>query len=524
MASSEACKNLGNELGWIVGESRTEVSMVLFKGSSIPQVGTYVVSQSPKGCVFGVVESVTAGSGLLTSDVNSPESVGEAIRLLRENPQMASIYVKGNVRWLSMFDELLGKGLVQLPKVPPTPGTTVYEVNDEVLERVFGAERSDSGPWIDIGHLLANEKVRYRINVNRLTRHLAVLAVTGGGKSNAVCVLARKIVDGLGGTVVIFDMHGEYGKLGLPDDKVNEVSKPGINPWVMGFDELIELIDLPRNATNQERALREAWKSATKKVSPLSSVPSDNEPALIDELRKRLEAMNDEGAQGALNRVNDLIDKYGDVIRDGVSLQLTKVIKPNMLNVFDLSGLDERAADAVVSHYLRRLLIERKRYKVTEGKDGYPTPIIVFIEEAHVLVPRDRDTLTKYWAGRVAREGRKFGIGLVIVSQRPRNVDPNVLSQTNNKIILRMVEPQDITYVQEASEELSEDLAGLLPALNPGEAVVLGSMVKLPAVVKIDLCEGKKGGGDVDVVKEWMESQSRSSGRSAADMMRDWGL
>ncbi|RLF09649.1 MAG: ATP-binding protein, partial [Thermoprotei archaeon] len=119
------------------------------------------------------------------------------------------------------------------------------------------------------------------------------------------------------------------------------------------------------------------------------------------------------------------------------------------------------------------------------------------------LAPKDRQTLSKYWIGRIAREGRKFGVGMCLVSQRPKALDPDSLSQTNNKIILRLVEPSDLKYVQQASELLSEDLLQQLPSLNVGEAVVLGLMVKVPALVRIDGFAGHKGGGDPDIVSEW---------------------
>ncbi|MGC9072424.1 MAG: helicase HerA domain-containing protein [Acidilobus sp.] len=500
-------------LGWIVGESTPRTSLVLFSDSSeVPRVGTYVVAESPAGCVFGMIESVTAGNRLLTEDVTSPESVEGLIRAIRENPSISPSYVKGVVRWLSMEGSLVQRGSVELPKVPPRPGVEVFSASRDLLIKVFsppqassfkgeeGADnREKARPWVPLGTLMTEESIEYSIDVNRLTRHLAVLAITGGGKSNTVCVLSKEIVMKHRGTVVIFDMHGEYGNLGLSEDSVNR-SPPAINPLMMSFSELLELARVPENATNQQRALRQAFDSVWEEFSS-NKLKFDDSRTFIDALLGKLNDMNEEGARGAYNRVLDVRDNYGDVLSHGVPLDLKKVIAPRRLNVFDLSEADENAADAIVSHYLRRLLSERKAWK--HGRGGYPIPVFVVIEEAHVLIPAHGMTLTKYWASRIAREGRKFGVGLIVVSQRPRNVDPDVLSQTNNKIILRIVEPQDIRYVQDASEELSEDLASILPSLNPGEAVVIGSMVKLPAVIKVNRCEGKRSGGDIDVVGEW---------------------
>lgn len=500
----------GKRLGWIVGESTPRSSQVLFAEDRVPHTGTYVLAESPDGCLFGIVESVSSGNRLLPEDVTSPESVDGLVQILKQSPAVSPTYIKGTVRWLSYEEDLL-RGSISLPKVPPRPGTEVYETPREVLEKVF---QGNGGNWLRIGSLI-NDGISYGIDVNKLTRHLAILAVTGGGKSNTVCVLTRRLVDELSATVVIFDMHGEYGDLKL-GPRANYTARPAINPARLSFNELVELTRIPDNATNQLRVLREAWSTVIDNYYAGKTSSDD----LIEELTKEVSRARDRGnsdpAVGVLNRLSDLQDYYGDILSKSVPLELKEIIKPGMLNVFDLSELDELGADAIVSHYLRRLLAERKAWKHSGGKRGYPSPVVTVIEEAHVLIPARDSTLTKYWAARIAREGRKFGIGLVIVSQRPRNVDPDVLSQTNNKIILRMVEPQDIKYVQEASEELSEDLANMLPSLNPGEAIVIGSMVRLPAVVKIDpcVCEGepcKKGGGDLDLVKEWKSSSSSNN-------------
>jgi DNA helicase HerA-like ATPase len=137
------------------------------------------------------------------------------------------------------------------------------------------------------------------------------------------------------------------------------------------------------------------------------------------------------------------------------------------------------------------------------GKSQVPYPVLVVLEEAHILAPRDDETLSKYWLARVAREGRKFGIGLMIVSQRPKGLDPDILGQANNLIVLRIVEPSDQRHVQEASESLTSDLVEQLASLNTGEAVVTGPFVRVPALVKVDKFPGRLGGSDPDVVAEW---------------------
>ncbi|MCE4607806.1 MAG: ATP-binding protein [Caldisphaeraceae archaeon] len=492
-------------VGYIIGESSPRRSLIIFSHDSGIRIsaGMYLAVETVDGCILGIVEHLSSGSRLLPDTITDSESVGSVVVSLTEDVLLRESYLKGTVRWLSYLSSLK-KGIVESPKVPPMPGAKVYAAKREDLDNVF-APNEDA--WISIGRLSTMD-VEYKININKVQRHLAILAVTGGGKSNTICVIAKKVIRELNGTIVIFDMHGEYGDLNLGNKAY--VTKPYINPIAMDLSELKQLAKLPPSATNQERVLRHAWDLLREKLNKNLEVENFMAElrAIVEEMREGGKAERKKAVDGVLNRLDDIIDYYGDILNPKKApLILENIIQPGKLTVFDLSEVDIDGADAIVSHYLRRILQERKKWK--RGKEkGYPVPIFVVIEEAHILVPGQEKTLSHYWASRIAREGRKFGVGLILVSQRPKNLDQDVLSQMNNKIILRMVEPQDISYVQSASEELSSDLANLLPSLNPGEAIVIGSIAKLPALVKIEECRDKRLGHDIDIVKEWSESSA----------------
>jgi hypothetical protein len=459
------------------------------------RAGLYVTAEADGECVLGVVERVVSGNPLLPEHLRDSEEV----QGLSRYPELGGrLYRRGVIRWLSLARPLAEEGRLEAPRVPVDPSSIVYEAPRAVLRSIFSGLGNS---WVKIGHLITDGTVEVGIDVNKLSRHLAILAVTGGGKSNTVCVLARRIVGDLGGTLVVFDIHGEYSRAEIVPGRQKTV-KPRIHPASLSLAELLRLTRMPPSATNQERILREAWK-AMLDLYRGGKVPRGN---FLDTLRSQVKArmgVDKNAANGVLNRLDDVMDYYGDVLDESAPTELTSMIEPSKLNIFDLSEVDEYGADAVVSHYLRRILSERKKAKASGGSDGYPVPVLTVIEEAHVFIPKDASTLTKTWASRVAREGRKFGVGLILVSQRPKGLDPDVLSQTNNKIILRIVEPTDQRYVQQASEQLSEDLLELLSDLNPGEAVLLGSMVRIPALVKIDLCEASTGGADIDIAREW---------------------
>lgn len=366
--------------------------------------------------------------------------------------------------------------------------------------------------------LASHPDVPYSVNVNYIVqRHLAILAVTGAGKSNAVALLVSRIIDKHNGTVLIFDMHGEYASSNL-GVKTNVIQLL-LNPLHLDISEFLQLIRIPSNAWRQEYILRSALQNIKKAiiggdVSPkefFNELKQDIELLITSPKRSRIKISGrisewQRAASSVLSKIDDLLFRYGNIFSYNVSKDLTSIIRLGYLNIMDLGGVDEDTADVVVHHYLRRLYYERKRY--IREKIGYPDPILVVLKEAHVLVPRNENRLTKYWVSRLACEGRKFGIGLCLVSQRPKVIDENALSQTNNKIILKLVELNDLRYVQYASEYLSEELLKILPGLNIGEAVVLGLTTSLPAIVKIDICSGKSGGRDIDVVSEWSKRKS----------------
>ena len=225
-----------------------------------------------------------------------------------------------------------------------------------------------------------------------------------------------------------------------------------------------------------------------------------------------------------MNKIEDLNVKYDKLFNTNIGDILTQ-IKPGMANVLDLGQVDENTAEVLVAHVLRNALGSRKRYVRNHDRNALAYPVFFIVEEAHILAPQNRNPNSKYWITRIAREGRKFGLGLCLVSQSPKSVDGETLSQANNMIILRLVEPKDQKHVQTASENLSEDLVSQLPSLNIGEALVLGLMTKVPTLVKINEFRGRQRGGDLDIIKQWSsyKKEEKVSLQRELDEFRDLG-
>lgn len=206
------------------------------------------------------------------------------------------------------------------------------------------------------------------------------------------------------------------------------------------------------------------------------------------------------GAGRALKYIDRLarVDIWGfeDVPMDDL-------LAPMTLSVVDLAGIDQWIAEFVVDKVLR----EAWSRATTEG---LARPVFVVLEEAHNFVPGGRDSYSQC-AGiikRLASEGRKFGIFLVLITQRPYRIHQDTLSQCNSQIIMRLTNPQDQQAVRTASESISEGLLADLPGLNVGEAVILGPLVRVPVMVRVGRRQSAEGGSDIDVVKALERARS----------------
>lgn len=487
----------GEVIGRCVGE--TSLVDVSFISKEMPKVGEYVTMEYDGKKVLGMIEGLVRGSVSISSEIYDPKTI-EKIREMEGDDH----YIKGTVRILGDVDEGL-----RIPRTPAPPGTEIRSADSEILKRIFQVE----GAGLKLGNLITQEDVPVEVNINKMvSRHLAVLAMTGAGKSNTVSVIVNGLLD-VNGSVLIFDMHSEYVNTDFGEDKVN-IIKPKINPIYMSFSEVKKLSNIPPNAYVQERYFRKAYNLAKKDLEK-GSAGKDFIALILSKLESWLMEESDESEgksanssdrksiTDVLNKVEDMKLKYGNIL----SLEAPNIIdsiKVAKANILDLGSVDEFASDVVVSHVLRTVLKSRKDY--LRHDDGLAFPVFLILEEAHILAPQNRKTESKLWISRIAREGRKFSVGLCMVSQSPKSLDSDALSQANNMIILRLVEPTDQSHVQRASESLSDDLIAQLPSLNIGEAIILGLMTRMPTLVKIDEFKGKISGGDLDVVEEWSKT------------------
>ena len=179
---------------------------------------------------------------------------------------------------------------------------------------------------------------------------------------------------------------------------------------------------------------------------------------------------------------------------------------------------------------LDRLYDARVAFEI-EGDSAAVTfnrPVFLVLEEAHKFAPAPRtgmSSISRPILERIAAEGRKFGVFMLLASQRPSKVDADVLSMCNSQIILRIINQNDQTTIGATSEALAQDLLEDLPGLGVGEAVIVGSIVPAPLAVMIQRRKTRHGGADIDVVAQLAQAtqDAEEENSTAKELTEDLG-
>ncbi|MEZ0319138.1 MAG: ATP-binding protein [Pyrobaculum sp.] len=503
---------------------------------------------------YVVVDHLEFDAGV--KDFVNVRLLGQIVRLYRD-PYSAKrdlpLYsvvseVSGNILEVQVAKvKVLGylqEGELKQPKQPPRIGASVYLAEDFELEELFKVEEG-----LCVGRL-ASRPLDICLDLNGVKRHVAVLAATGSGKTWFSVVLIEELLK-KGAKIVVIDPHGEYVpirdslyKLGPHEAKVVRVSKhhAGDLMYRIGVldtdpDALANAAGVPPGAKKIRYAIYLAWAYA-KKVRKKTG----QRVGLVF-LRKVLQAAL--AGEGALNKflqqykidrgfpVEDL-KHLSKRDRQAIFSALTYLKRLQRLGVFaprstplsklladitivNLAGVNEEVQDYVVSHLVNRIFQARVNHVRSLKGVKIPWPVVLVVEEAHRFAPPKslRKTRSYEALARVASEGRKFGVYLVVVSQRPSRVDQDVVSQCQSQVIMRIVNPKDQEAVRESSELLAQDFLENLPGLDVGEAVVLGPLAKLPVVIKVRDRVLDYGGADIDLAVAWRADKS-------ADVTQMW--
>jgi hypothetical protein len=516
------------KIGHIVGEvDTTRVTFVSDK-EKFPPRHEYLVIPGLREKICGKFKEIDA-LAQVTRLVNYSELMNKGLSL-RELEVLISRYptepkVFGEAKIIGYLDE---KGDVKLPRCAALPGQDLFIAPSGMLEAFFS---KDPGNSIQVGTLITRDDVPVRINPNGFRKHLAIIAQTGAGKSYLVGLVLERLLP-MGATILVFDPNSDYVMLrkdyeGKPTEISDDVAvyrPPGVSgrrftddeiggakPYTIEFsalslDEVRILCGISTQWTHVTEALETAFNSLDGVFKP-------------DALYNRLETMagddtltQDErnSARKALAYVKRIVD-YG--VWGSMDIPLDELISPVKMNVIDLAGLQKDIMQYIVDKSLREIW-----GKAISGKLEHP--VFIVMEEAHNYAPKDGRSRASAIVKRIASEGRKFGVFLILVTQRPGKVDDDVLSQCNSQIIMRITNPVDMAAVMNSSEALSEDLFNDLPGLNQGEAIVVGELTKAPVMVRISGRRGAEGGSDIDIIEALKKGKKAKEVKTEAEPTR----
>jgi DNA helicase HerA-like ATPase len=413
----------------------------------------------------------------------------------------------------------------------PIPGAPVLPVSTEDLRAVFAA--SDE-PHVEIGTVYPTDDIRGALYVDpMLSKHFAVLGSTGTGKSTSVALILHRISQlSPEGHIVMIDPHGEYSAAFKNCGEIFNVDNLQLPYWLMNFDEHCEVLLTTHGADRQRDAdilakLLLAARTKGKDVSQYGKVTVDSPiPYLLADLATIL--VNE---MGKLDRAGDTLPfqrlktkldeiradpRYtfmfsGMLVTDSMPALLAKLFRlPSQgrpISIVDVSGVPSEVTSVVVS-VLARMVFDYAIWSRTEAQ----RPLLLVCEEAHRYVPKDETSengqAVRRILERIAKEGRKYGVSLGLITQRPSDLAEGVLSQCGTIIAMRLNNERDQACVRAAMPEGARGFLDAIPALRNRECIVCGEGVAIPIRVRFDDLEPEKrpASSDPSFARLWRET------------------
>lgn len=413
-------------------------------------------------------------------------------------------------KWLLNFD----RGVSTFP----LPQQIVYLTPKSELGHIYGRGQ---GAIIKIGEHVGTGGTPCYADMNELLgKHTAVLGSTGAGKSGTVTAILHAILDRGKDTsyskwnprIIILDPHNEYGKA-FPGNRRLSTDEGTMNLpyWLLNFDETRSLLIGKTEfvATSQSNIIKIALLNA--RTTAAKSLGFESEemnvdspiPYSLDVFRTNVDSQRPPGKDKKEQEpFNSVINKL-EVLRrdsrmqfmmtewDGHSDPFGCIISQFLgdqepIRIVDLSGVPNEVAGAA-SAVIARTLFSIKLWQTPDERRQ--SPILLVCEEAHRYVPNRGEA--QYEAAqegirRLAKEGRKYGIGLLLISQRPSEVESTVLSQCNSWIVLRISNDSDREFIRAILPDSFTGLTGILSGLRRREAIFVGQATMLPSRILIN--------------------------------------
>ncbi len=509
-------------IGTVTSVSSSSLSAIMksskngqLESSVSGRIGTFVTIPDGTYTIVGMVSSVRTDANRMAT---GPDQMTTGHRIM-------DIQLIGTVR-----DGAFTRGLSTYPLI----GAPVLGSDTASLKSIFSAYRNME---FSLGLLPQLDKERLYIDPNKFfSKHIALFGSTGSGKSCTAASILQKVTSLENTHVVLLDLHGEYGPAFFDTGNLINITDIELPYWLMNFDELVEtLIDESESsAMNQMMVMKEAILDSKRgKNLGLKDYLTVDTPVFFDflDVSARMRSLDTErtlsGKEGPfygqftrflVRLESKLTDKrYEFLFRpknyrssDTFPSLLTRLFaldSNKRVTIIDLSRVPFDVINVLVS-LLGRIIFDFNVWN--EARHDFP--ILVVFEEAHAyLSTSGKSHAARKTVERIAKEGRKYGVSCMIISQRPAEISETITAQCNNFIAMRLLNPNDQAYVRKLLPDALSNLMDVLPTLQQGEAYIIGDSVPVPSRILIDVPSPRPSSGDVKFYERWRKKQAETN-------------
>jgi len=532
------------------------------------QVNRLVAIQSSKAGqhLVGVVSRITRKALDVLPDKSGAEA--EDIVELPENNLVRVSLIGTLIAKIGLAENVFRRTLETVPEIDANcfalEGKRLTDFM-QVISNVTG-----DGPQLELGKYTLDENATAFLNGNKLfQRHAIVVGSTGSGKSYTTARMLDQVAALGQANAILFDIHGEYKTLDGEEFRHFRVAGPGdlgndvglddgvlyLPYWLLGYEAMVSLfVDRSdQNAPNQAMVMANSITDAKRKyledgghADVLANFTVDSPvPFPLNAILDRLSFLDKERVEGAKagtdkagdfnGKLSRLIARFEAKHRDrrlGFLFQphaecMTMEWLPKLahlltgsrgiqsdknggIKIIDFSEVPSDILPLMVS-LIARLIFNITQWTPVEARH----PVALFCDEAHLYIPEraGRDGVDDISVGifeRIAKEGRKYGMGLVVISQRPSEVNRTVLSQCNNVIAMRLTNGDDQAVIRRLLPDSLGGFGDLLPVLDVGEALVVGDASLLPTRVRIGEPKYKPNSATVEFWDKWAGAEPQS--------------
>jgi len=481
-------------VGVIFGEAGTSNFKVLLSDSTSVHQGEYIKAwHEIDGWVLAQVLSITRSVDSF--------SIEEAKNGSRKDKSADKIIAD-----VTVIGKRDNSGLLRSPTTPFSPGDPIYKANNELICSSLGL----SGKEMYIG-MLEGTDIPVHLNVNSLVqKHCSILAKTGSGKSYTAGVLLEEMLDRKV-PLLIIDPHSEYASLkeeGVispelagrfkvsPKSYAQHVTvytpaDKSLNPKA---DEVFRLNGMNLTAKELSEAFPNNFTSTHMGIlyEAIDKIKAEMNSYTLDEIIFEVKN-NDSKAKWNVISFLEEIRETGILSTNPTSIE--NLVQPGKASIIDFKGVAPAIQSMIVARLCSTLFEARKMNTIPPG--------MLVVEEAHNYAPEKgfSKTLSSDVLRTIASEGRKFGLGMMVISQRPARVDKNILSQCGTQIIMKVTNPNDLKAISKGLEGVSSYVEEELMRLPPGVAMLVSTDIERPILVDIRVRKSKHGGESVNVMR-----------------------